>query len=420
MYVDIFLIVGQLYCFFVVFLMACYSVRHFIFTYNRGILRQAIDSDLIIDSDILGSSVLIPMHNEELVCHNIIECLQKDEFAALKCQIVAINDHSQDRTEEILNKFCEENPNLQSIHRYEGIRGKPSGLNDALELTKNNTVIIFDADYLPQPGLVRYLSMAFIDPEVGLTMGRVVPINEGKNLLTRLISFERSAGYQIDQQARYNIKTMPQYGGTVGGFRKDVIEANDKFSPYVLAEDTDVTVRLFSGGWKIHYQNGAECYEEAVEEWRARGIQIQRWSRGHNQVMFARLKKLMKSPYLSFKEKLDAFLTLIVYFVPLLLSISIVITVFIFYFGKYHIHFFTNYIIIASLYFGLGNMAPFHQIAAALILDNEKSKVKILPLMFFSMLLSTYYSSKGALWAIRDQFTNAIPKWNKTQRFRKN
>ena len=48
-------------------------------------------------------------------------------------------------------------------------------------------------------------------------MGRVVPLNAGRNLLTRMLDLERSAGYQVDQQARMNLHLVPQYGGTVGG-----------------------------------------------------------------------------------------------------------------------------------------------------------------------------------------------------------
>ena len=68
-------------------------------------------------------------------------------------------------------------------------------------------------------GLLKQLVAPFFDPEVGAVMGRVVPVNSGANLLTRLLDLERSGGYQVDQQARMNMNLMPQYGGTVGGVR---------------------------------------------------------------------------------------------------------------------------------------------------------------------------------------------------------
>jgi hypothetical protein len=43
-------------------------------------------------------------------------------------------------------------------------------------------------------------------------------VNTKANLLARMLDLERSGGYQVDQQARHNLKLTPQYGGTVGAF----------------------------------------------------------------------------------------------------------------------------------------------------------------------------------------------------------
>ena len=51
----------------------------------------------------------------------------------------------------------------------------------------SEVVVFFDADYLPTPPLLKLLMAPFVDPEVGATMGRVVPYNTNVNLLTRLI-----------------------------------------------------------------------------------------------------------------------------------------------------------------------------------------------------------------------------------------
>ena len=61
--------------------------------------------------------------------------------------------------------------------------------------------------------LLTSLALAFQDPEVGAVMGRVIPYNVDTNMLTRLLNLARSGGYQADQQARYNLRTLPQYGG---------------------------------------------------------------------------------------------------------------------------------------------------------------------------------------------------------------
>src|SRR6202000_3077194 len=100
------------------------------------------------------------------------------------------------------------------------------------------------------------------------------------NLPTRLLALERSGGYQVDQQARYNLDLFPQYGGTVGGFRRSVVLDLGGFDALRLAEDTDMTIRLCLDGWRVLYANRAECYEEVPESWNVRFTQLRRWARG--------------------------------------------------------------------------------------------------------------------------------------------
>src|SRR3972149_1688703 len=76
---------------------------------------------------------------------------------------------------------------------------------------------------------------------------------------------------------------VPQYGGTVGGFRRSVVLSWGGFDPYVLAEDTDLTFRLLVRGWRAAYANKVEGYEEAAPTWGARLPPLRRGGRGHEQ-----------------------------------------------------------------------------------------------------------------------------------------
>src|SRR5205814_8123711 len=99
-------------------------------------------------------------------------------------------------------------------------------------------------DAVPRKALVRQLGAPILNPEVGSVMARVVPLNVGKKLLTRLLDLERSGGYQVDQQARMNLRFVPQYGGTVAGVRKSALEEIGGWNEQALAEDADQTFRL--------------------------------------------------------------------------------------------------------------------------------------------------------------------------------
>ena len=183
-------------------------------------------------------------------------------------------------------------------------------------------MLCFDADYLPHPDIVKRLVKKFIDPTVGAVQGRSVVLNEPQNILTRLIALERIGGYRVDQEARDALGLVPQFGGTVGGFRRCIVDDFGGFDESMLTEDTDLTFQIYLAGYKIRYCGDAECYEEAVDNWKAYWRQRYRWAKGHMQVCFKHEFKVIRSKKMTLKEKIDGLLLLNIYFMPLLTIFS--------------------------------------------------------------------------------------------------
>jgi len=269
--------------FIIVFAICLYTARHYWFTLNRlfGFQRHPyIDTDT---ADWPRVTVLIAAHNEEKVISSILSALLEVNYPPEELLIVPVNDRSTDRTREIIDRYAAAHPaRIRPFHRVGGKPGKAAALKDAMQVASTEVILMFDADYIPGRGLIKQLVAPFFDPEVGGVMGRVVPLNVGSNLLTRLLDLERSGGYQVDQQARMNMRLVPQHGGTVAGVRRSALIEVGGWSEDTLAEDTDLTYRLLLGGWKTVYQNRSECYEEVPETWPVRIRQIMRWAKGHN------------------------------------------------------------------------------------------------------------------------------------------
>lgn len=221
----------------------------------------------------------------------------------------------------------------------------------------------------------------------------------------------------MDQQARYNLRTIPQYGGTVGGFRKDVMRDMGGFDPSVLAEDTELTYRLYTNGWKVIYANSAECYEEAPETWKVRARQIRRWSRGHNRVLFRYLFKTIASKNMTFREKVDGVLLLFVYAVPFLMLLGQVCSLILFFLGEMNLFSGWWVLLFLAIYCSFGNFAPFFEIGTALFLDGIPGEAFLLPLLLFNFYYYMWYISLGFLDAIADVITRRRVRWAKTARF---
>jgi cellulose synthase/poly-beta-1,6-N-acetylglucosamine synthase-like glycosyltransferase len=236
--------------------------------------------------------------------------------------------------------------------------------------------------------------------------------------LTRLLDLERSAGYQIDQQARYNLKLIPQYGGTVGAFRRDQFLAFGGFDENILAEDTELTFNFFIKGWKVVYASRVECYEEVPEEWRTRARQITRWARGHTQVMFRYLWPMLKSSHITVWEKIDGALLLLIYAVPFLIALGISISLILFFLGEMQIVESLFLFLLVVAYNTFGNIAPFNQLGIAALIDGSTQRIRLIPFLFFVFLFNLWSSTLGFTNAVFDLLFKREIRWQKTERFR--
>jgi cellulose synthase/poly-beta-1,6-N-acetylglucosamine synthase-like glycosyltransferase len=204
----------------------------------------------------------------------------------------------------------------------------------------------------------------------------------------------------------------------VGGFRRELILALGSFDAKVLAEDTDLTYRLVINGWKVVYANRVECYEEVPQTWAVRSRQIRRWARGHNQSLFKNFLPLLKSPYLSLREKIDGALLLMIYTIPVFLLIGIADSITLFFLGEMQIvHSLVIFLLVAA-YNAFGNFAPFYQIGTAFLLDGATYRICLLPFLLFYFLLNLWNTSLGLYDALADSLSRRERKWAKTRRFR--
>jgi cellulose synthase/poly-beta-1,6-N-acetylglucosamine synthase-like glycosyltransferase len=268
-------------------LMMAYLVRHYIFTLavlkDAGKKKEAV---ILENRAYLPSvSILIPAFNEELVIGRLLQRMCELTYPVDRLQILVIDDASTDSTGKMAEEFSKRHSHIQVLHRSkeEGRRGKASALNAGLNFVKGDIVLCFDADYYPKRDIIEMLTKEFEDTKVGAVQGRVTVLNEPENFVTRLVALERIGGYRVDQQARDRLGLIAQFGGTVGGFRCALLRSLGGWDESILAEDTDLTFRVYLSGYKVRYVNEAECYEEAVESWRAYWKQRYRWARGHMQ-----------------------------------------------------------------------------------------------------------------------------------------
>lgn len=400
--------------------MFMYGIRQTLYSMQRMWGTQRYPYAAITQAQWPMVTVFIAAHNEEKVIADSMRALLQTDYPPDRIKVVVVNDRSTDRTAQIVDAQVKAFPGrLQAFHRAGGKPGKAAALKDAMRHAVGDIALIFDADYTPGPGLVRQLVTPFLDPEVGAVMGRVVPRNVSTNLLTRMLDMERSAGYQVDQQARMNLRAVPQYGGTVGGVRISAVEEVGGWHDDVLAEDTDITIRLLVGGWKTVYNNEAACYEEVPEEWAVRLRQVHRWAKGHNQVLLRQAWGLATSGAVSLRERLDGLLLLNIFLMQPLLLLGWVIAVGLYYMNAAEALTLLVPATLLVVYSAVGGFSAFLQMGYAQLIDGHRHRIRLLPLQLFGFLVCMPVIS-SALWSsVSELFTKKELVWNKTTRYSK-
>jgi cellulose synthase/poly-beta-1,6-N-acetylglucosamine synthase-like glycosyltransferase len=380
---------------FLAFFLAVYLIRHYVFTL-AVLYRRPKTTQVSVHDFEPRVSILIPAWNEEAVIGRLLQRMCELTYPEEKLEVIVIDDASRDKTGEIAEEFAKIHSFMKVIHcdSANGGRGKPRALNKGLTHTTGEITYCFDADYYPQRDIVERFNVHFLDPKVGAVQGRVTVLNEPISLVARLVTLERIAGYRVDQRAREELGLIPQYGGTVGGFRTALLRALGGWDETILAEDTDLTFRCYLAGFKVCYVNDAESYEEAVENWHQYWHQRSRWAKGHMQCAFKHLLPFAKCGNLSVREKLDGVLLLNIYFIPLFVLLAWIVGVAL-YFTNPAVWFLSLWALVPlSLYSAVGNFAPFFEIGIGAYLDNRTRIYWLIPLLFITFFINIAICTK--------------------------
>jgi len=186
----------------------------------------------------LKLSVLIPAHNEEgsvrETVHGVFDVLMKEDIPH---EILVVNDHSTDRTEEILNKISGEVPSLRQIKN-----SLPNGFGYAVRCGLSNfngdCVALFMADTSDSPDdLVKFYRTLIKGNYDAVFGSRFIPGGRTINYPKIKLRLNRMANSLI--QLLFGL----QYNDVTNAFKMYRAETIEGLKPF-LAAHFNVTVEL--------------------------------------------------------------------------------------------------------------------------------------------------------------------------------
>lgn len=227
-------------------------------------------------------SLLVPAYNEGKLIESALRSLLKLDYP--RYEVIVIDDGSTDDTLANASRVAGEYGKCQVRVVSKRNGGKASALNAGLAMARYPIVLGMDADSRLEPQTIRAAIPHFRDPSVGAVAGNVKVVNR-VNLWTRLQALEYVEGLNMARRAQGFLNAVNIVPGPIGLFRRDVLVALGGYDLDTFAEDTDLTLKILTAGWKIRYEPRSVAWTEAPERLIDLIQQRYRWTRGILQAM---------------------------------------------------------------------------------------------------------------------------------------
>src|SRR2546421_10245770 len=269
----------------------------------------------------------LPIFNEVYVVERLLRSVSEIDYPKELLQIQVLDDSTDDTralTASCVAELQGRGFNVELIHRTDRTGFKAGALETGLASADSEFVCILDADFVPNPDLLKKTIHFFTDPKIGMIQTRWGHLNRGYSLLTRVQAMFLDGHLLLEQTARSRSGRFFNFNGTAGLWRRSCIEQSGGWQYDTLCEDLDLSYRAQLAGWKFIYLSDVVTPAELPVDMNGFKSQQHRWTKGSVQTC----KKLLPSVWrsrLPFAIKLEATCHLMSNFAYLLLAILCVL-----------------------------------------------------------------------------------------------
>ncbi|MFR5264420.1 glycosyltransferase [Clostridium sp.] len=388
------------------------------YIYYLKVLKS--DINLIEDSNCPTVSIMIPAHNEEKVIYNTVRSLLLLNYPKDKYEIIVINDNSSDKTkdelERVKNDYDGNNLKVINTDKITGGKGKSNALNIGFNYSNGDYIAIYDADNTAEKNALKYLiTRIHYDNSLGAVIGKFRTRNKKSSILTRFINIETLSFQWMSQGGRWNLFNLCTIPGTNFVIRRDIINKLGGWDTKAIAEDTEISFRIYKLGYKIAFMPLAVTWEQEPETVKVWFKQRTRWAKGNIYVISKYMKVLLS-------EKPSKVTFDIVYFfgVYFFFLFSVIISDILF-----CLSIFTDIQISVSgnftLLWILAYILFILEIYVTLAIEKGESTLDnliLVPIMYFTYCqLWLIVAINSLIQFIKDKLFKREVKWYKTERF---
>lgn len=249
-------------------------------------LSQGFDEELLPTY-----TVLVPLHDEAALVPQLLTALGRIAWPRHKLEIKLICEADDAATLAAIRahqlrdyvEVIEVPPSLP--------RTKPKALRYALQASRGELVVLYDAEDIPHPLQLREAWQMFArsGPELACLQAPLDITNRNASALAGLFAFEYVGLFRCLLPWLARRGAVLPLGGTSNHFRRAALEDVGAWDPHNVTEDADLGVRLARFGYRSDVLSMPTC-EEAPETADVWFPQRARWSKGWMQTWLVHMR----------------------------------------------------------------------------------------------------------------------------------
>jgi len=228
-------------------------------------------------------TIQLPIFNEMFVVERLIDAVGNVDYPVDLLEIQVLDD-STDTTSAIARSKCNalrrRGLDVSYIHRSDRRGYKAGALEAGMKTAKGELLLVFDADFVPGPSIVRDLVDYFVDPAVGMAQARWSHLNRDRSLLTRCQAMLLDGHFVVEHAARNRSGRFFNFNGTAGIWRKSAVIDAGGWQHDTITEDMDLSYRAQLAGWKFVYAPHVSAPAELPCDMNSFKAQQYRWAKG--------------------------------------------------------------------------------------------------------------------------------------------
>ncbi|MCM3629676.1 glycosyltransferase [Paenibacillus glycanilyticus] len=365
-------------------------------------------------------SIMVPAHNEGKVITKTVESLLALDYPHDRYEIIVINDNSSDNSSVLLgqlqDKYKGRNLIIINTDNVTGGKGKSNALNIGFTRSKGELVAIYDADNTPERTALRYLVAEIVnDPKLGAVIGKFRTRNRDQNLLTRFINIETLSFQWMAQAGRWKLFKLCTIPGTNFIMRRSIIEEIGGWDTKAIAEDTEISFRIYMMGYRIKFQPKSVTWEQEPQTVKVWFKQRTRWAKGNIYVIVKNIPLLFRPE--ARRIRFDILYFLAIYFLLVTSLLTSDFLLILHALGYVHTT-------IEGLSFYLWMLAvTLFVVGTFVTLITEKGEMRASNLVIILLMYVSYcqlwmlVAANGLYQYTKDQIFKREAKWYKTERF---